>query len=553
MNFQKPRRSLKGKSICGKNDSFSLKSSQENENYDNRRNVALLADRSNEARYPREWAAPEKRLRKSSVVEQESEFLNLPEAVRVKILTYLTFAERILTQLVCRQVRNDIRLRVGLLTKVDDSSKAGLTFMRDVIVESLIVGRYDNPYFTPLKMLFQPEKVMHLTFDHPMLIAYFDAFLSRCQNIKFLTIYSQITDGAPQPSISRNIYGGFEWRFPEAMQKIPVKLEELVNLVVSFPGYGASSSVSRILAIIHAPNLSRLQIKLSGVIDTEDTTSIHFSVIKFLKRSKKVKTLIVSTDQKKDCMKWRNYQYLGIPRIDINTLANSLQFEELVLTEPSVIFHTWCPILYSQQNLNVFQIFHAMMWPFLRDVIYFSCKTLKTVGIHVILCEEKEKSMMMDLTAFGHCASLKELYICVAGPCDVGHADLINFDGLPNSLETLSLKNASFKTTEVLNFRNLKNLKSLGLVSFFNFKGYGITTAAFKKLVFIRSLDELLVSGFCVSTKTSKELAQLLKITDSRMKQKHSTCYFHDEVITPRYFINSNGFIIFTIFPNSLD
>ena len=96
------------------------------------------------------------------------------------------------------------------------------------------------------------------------------------------------------------------------------------------------------------------------------------------------------------------------------------------------------------------------------------------------------------------------------------------------------------------------HLKSLGIVSIGNIDGNYIGIKTLRKLVHIRTLDELFISGLMSEGKESEDMKNLINRMKARVKDKRKTkSTFHCYGGTNgRWTMNKNGSFMFTIFSN---
>ncbi|CAG7660280.1 unnamed protein product [Allacma fusca] len=446
-------------------------------------------------------------------------FFSLPEPVRVKIFKYLTPTERLLAQFVCRRFRNDVRLRAGLRTKVTEETVTGIAFLRDVLVTSIIIGKYDRPVSAPSKLIYNPENIFELIFEEPICVQHLDAFLNRCRKIKWIIIRTTVVDTAVFPPNVKSPFNSFEWRSLEVIHKYPIPQTFLKELILCIPGAHCLRTVNRSLALLNTPSLERFSLVVNHPIAFEETTAVHFAVLNFLKNCLSVSHVIICTEQRPSTVRYAS----------------------------------------RSGNVQVLQVLHMTIWPLLRDIIMINAKTLVKVALHAILWDKNGRHSPIDLNVFGRSMNLKELYICIASAADVtttkesrGHIDLLNFSKLPKNLEIVALKHAAVNMKDFLFIKNLNYLKSLGIVSLGTKESNSVGVIVLRKLVHIRSLEELFVSGLVAEGKEGEEMKNILNKMKARVRDKRRIKNtFHSYIgHGNRWSVNRNGSIVFTIFSN---
>jgi hypothetical protein len=448
----------------------------------------------------------------------------------------------------------------GLRTKVTEETVTGIAFLRDVLVTSIIVGKYDRPVSAPSKLIYNPENVFELIFEEPICVQHLDAFLNRCRKLKWLIIRTTVVDTAVFPPNVKSPFNSYEWRSLEVIHKYPILQSFLKELILCIPGAHCLRTVNRSLALLNTPGLERFSLVVNHPIAFEETTAVHFAVLNFLKNCMNVSYVIICTEQRPSTVRYasRSGNVQALER-ELNQYVEKLHLKHLVLTEPAVAFETWNIVLHNQNALQVLQVLHMTIWPLLRDIIMINAKTLVKVALHAILWDKNGRHSPVDLNVFSRSLNLKELYICIASAADTSngkdskaHVDLVNFNKLPKNLEIVALKHAAVNMKDFLFIKNLNHLKSLGIVSLGTRESNSVGVSTLRKLVQIRSLEELFVSGLVAEGKEGEEMRNILNKMKARVKDKRrakNTFHCHPDRGN-RWSVNRNGSIVFTIFSN---
>lgn len=108
--------------------------------------------------------------------------------------------ERVRYQTVCKRFRFEIRVKCGVVGYVNQTTTWGLTFLRDIICDTIVVGRYNQPKMTPNQLIFKNLIVKYLLFVGPNSVQYMDAFVGRCSNILRMSVCCPVVERPPVPT-----------------------------------------------------------------------------------------------------------------------------------------------------------------------------------------------------------------------------------------------------------------------------------------------------------------------------------------------------------------
>ena len=350
------------------------------------------------------------------------------------------------------------------------------------------------------------------------------------------------------------------------IHKYPVPQNFLKELILYIPSQHCLRTVNRTVSLLNTPALERFCLMVNQPIAFEETTAVHFAVLNYLKNCINVSQVIICTEQKPSTLRYPSSRTGNVQLLEreLNQYVENLHLKSLILTEPAVAFETWNIVLNNQNSLQTLQVLHMTIWPLLRDIVIINAKSLVKVALHAILWDKYGKHSPIDLNVFSRSVNLKELYICIAPPAvdsnannkdkDKAQVDFVNFHKLPKLLEILALKHCHLNMKDFLGIRNLHNLKSLGVASLSSGEGNHVGIKTLRKLLHIRSLDELFISGLVVDGPTdTEELKEIMDIMKAKVKEKRktkNTFHFYNSSGMNRWSITKNSCAIFTIFSN---
>lgn len=72
--------------------------------------------------------------------------------------------------------------------------------MRDLLVDTIVVGPYRQPLLRPMDMIQRPYDTQHLCFAGPISMPYMDAFLGRCRGVRKISVTHEVSERQPIPT-----------------------------------------------------------------------------------------------------------------------------------------------------------------------------------------------------------------------------------------------------------------------------------------------------------------------------------------------------------------
>ncbi|CAL8146138.1 unnamed protein product [Orchesella dallaii] len=427
-------------------------------------------------------------------------FTAIPGKARYKIYQYLSSRDRASCQLVCRQMRNEVRRYAGVVANIYEDSLWGSSFMRDIICETIRVSRFQQPRLLPNQLVYKRMYVKHLCFAGSIPHQLLDSFVVRCPVIQRLSVHCRVTENMLYPkhrSLRRQSDG---WRLKDAIAHYPLRLSHLYQLFIGPPDECAQETIPIMLTMFRYPVLRRLVIRVGNFLPANEAKNIHLAIFDAVNQHHMptLKELIIKTVTYPEEAQFRRHLFLHRPTSAIIKSSQCHQLQHFTFTEPMLDYQLWPLFICEQKGLKTLQFLQLVQYPVYLHVIPQNRHTLVKIGIQICLWVKKGFPIRLDMALFALCQNLKELFIHVKAPFIPGRAEIYNFNKLPKTLEVVAIRNCLAQIKDLLAVTELPKLRSLGLkcVTKHQKPAYFLCTPFLRKLLDMRNLEELYLRGF---------------------------------------------------------
>ncbi|ODM96653.1 hypothetical protein Ocin01_10027 [Orchesella cincta] len=427
-------------------------------------------------------------------------FTAIPGKARYKIFQYLSSRDRASCQLVCRQMRNEVRRYAGIVANIYEDSLWGASFMRDIICETIRVSRFQQPRLLPNQLVYKRMYVKHLCFAGSIPHQLLDAFVVRCPVIQRLSVHCRVTENMLYPkhrSLRRQTDG---WRLKDAISHYPLRLTHLHQLFIGPPDECAHETIPIMLTMFRYPVLRRLVIRVGNFLPANEAKNIHLAIFDAVNQHHMpfLKELIIKTVTYPEEAQFRRHLFLHRPTSAIIKSSQCHQLHHFTFTEPMLDYQLWPLFICEQKGLKTLQFLQLVQYPVYLHVIPQNRHTLVKIGIQICLWVKKGFPIRLDMALFALCQNLKELFIHVKSPFIPGRAEIYNFNKLPKTLEVVAIRNCLAQIKDLWAVTELPKLRSLGLkcVTKHQKPAYFLCTPFLRKLLDMRTLEELYLRGF---------------------------------------------------------